>query len=559
MAEVTVSQFAEVLKVPVERLLTQLDEAGIQASRAPTTPSATSAKMELLTHLRRAHGRTEDSAAAPRKITLKRKAQQRDQGRFGPGPCPHGQRRGAQQEDLPEPHACSRNEQRVRAGGSRPGIQARGRASEAVTPRSGRRTTARPRLLKRAALEARAARSRGAQRQQLEEEAKRRADEEARVAAEERARRDQAEARERAAKPSVVREQRPDVKPKAPAEPERASRCARSTAAGAARVERRQRALQEAAAGQPGRGGRCRSASRRSTASSARRRPSSATCRSARPITVGELAQRMAVKANEVIKDDDEDGRDGHHQPAHRPGHGAARGRGIRAHGRAWSRKVRSRTSCRAPTREHELAAAPAGRDRHGSRRPRQDLAARLHPPHQGRGGRGGRHHAAHRRVPGRRRPKGVDHVPRHAGPRGVHGDACARRAGHGHRDPGGRGGRRRHAADDRGDSARARGTCRSSSRSTRSTRAMRIPIGCATTWPSTNVIPEEWGGDTMFVNVSARTGAGIDQLLETILLQAEVLELKARAMASRPASSSSRASRKAAARSRPCSSSAAR
>jgi translation initiation factor IF-2 len=42
------------------------------------------------------------------------------------------------------------------------------------------------------------------------------------------------------------------------------------------------------------------------------------------------------------------------------------------------------------------------------------------------------------------------------------------------------------------------------------------------------NVIPEEWGGDTMFVNVSARTGAGIDQLLESILLQAEVLDLKA-------------------------------
>ncbi|MGH6693421.1 MAG: translation initiation factor IF-2, partial [Gammaproteobacteria bacterium] len=41
-------------------------------------------------------------------------------------------------------------------------------------------------------------------------------------------------------------------------------------------------------------------------------------------------------------------------------------------------------------------------------------------------------------------------------------------------------------------------------------------------------VIPEEWGGQNIFVNVSARTGAGIDKLLESILLQAEVLELKA-------------------------------
>ena len=41
-------------------------------------------------------------------------------------------------------------------------------------------------------------------------------------------------------------------------------------------------------------------------------------------------------------------------------------------------------------------------------------------------------------------------------------------------------------------------------------------------------VIAEEWGGDTMFVNVSAKTGQGIDDLLEAILLQAEVMELTA-------------------------------
>ncbi len=41
-------------------------------------------------------------------------------------------------------------------------------------------------------------------------------------------------------------------------------------------------------------------------------------------------------------------------------------------------------------------------------------------------------------------------------------------------------------------------------------------------------VVPEEWGGDTMFVEVSAKTGKGIDGLLDRLLLQAEVLELKA-------------------------------
>ena len=41
-------------------------------------------------------------------------------------------------------------------------------------------------------------------------------------------------------------------------------------------------------------------------------------------------------------------------------------------------------------------------------------------------------------------------------------------------------------------------------------------------------VVPEEWGGEVMFRNVSAKTGAGVDELLDAILLQAEVMELTA-------------------------------
>ncbi|MHB8535385.1 MAG: translation initiation factor IF-2 [Sulfuricaulis sp.] len=41
-------------------------------------------------------------------------------------------------------------------------------------------------------------------------------------------------------------------------------------------------------------------------------------------------------------------------------------------------------------------------------------------------------------------------------------------------------------------------------------------------------IVPEEWGGSEIFVNVSAKTGEGIDKLLESVLLTAEVLELKA-------------------------------
>jgi len=78
MSDVTVAQFAEVLKVPVDRLLVQLESAGIQVE-GPQALISDEAKLELLTHLRRAHGAAEPSktagAAAPRKITLARKSQ----------------------------------------------------------------------------------------------------------------------------------------------------------------------------------------------------------------------------------------------------------------------------------------------------------------------------------------------------------------------------------------------------------------------------------------------------------------------------------------------------
>jgi translation initiation factor IF-2 len=44
----------------------------------------------------------------------------------------------------------------------------------------------------------------------------------------------------------------------------------------------------------------------------------------------------------------------------------------------------------------------------------------------------------------------------------------------------------------------------------------------------SSDLIPEDWGGDVQFIPVSAHTGEGIDQLLEAVLLQSELLELTA-------------------------------
>ncbi len=75
MSDVTVTQFAEVLKVPVDRLLVQLEKAGIKVSGAADRISDES-KMKLLTSLRKSHGQDADGVSVgPRKISLKRKSQ----------------------------------------------------------------------------------------------------------------------------------------------------------------------------------------------------------------------------------------------------------------------------------------------------------------------------------------------------------------------------------------------------------------------------------------------------------------------------------------------------
>jgi len=70
---VTVTQFADVLKVPVEKLLEQLAEAGLDIKDADALIDDDS-KMVLLNHLRRSHGHEEKDVSAPTKITLNRRA-----------------------------------------------------------------------------------------------------------------------------------------------------------------------------------------------------------------------------------------------------------------------------------------------------------------------------------------------------------------------------------------------------------------------------------------------------------------------------------------------------
>ncbi len=71
MAEVTVKQFADVVGVTIERLLAQLDEAGLSDKQSGDLISDEE-KSQLLTHLRRAHGKDE-TGTEPSKVTLKRK------------------------------------------------------------------------------------------------------------------------------------------------------------------------------------------------------------------------------------------------------------------------------------------------------------------------------------------------------------------------------------------------------------------------------------------------------------------------------------------------------
>ena len=72
MSKVTVSQLAEVLGVDVSKLLAQLSEAGVEGSSADGAVSNDD-KKKLLAHLRASHGKMQSDATAPRKVTLKRK------------------------------------------------------------------------------------------------------------------------------------------------------------------------------------------------------------------------------------------------------------------------------------------------------------------------------------------------------------------------------------------------------------------------------------------------------------------------------------------------------
>jgi translation initiation factor IF-2 len=122
----------------------------------------------------------------------------------------------------------------------------------------------------------------------------------------------------------------------------------------------------------------------------------------------------------------------------------------------------------------------------------------------------------------------GRDQLPGYPGPRRVHLDACPRRQADRHRGAGRGRRRRRHAADQGSDPARPFGGCAADRGDQQDRQVRRRPDAVKNELLSEQVVAEDFGGDTQMVEISAKTGLGIDDLLDAISLQAEVLELKA-------------------------------
>jgi len=288
MSEVTVADFAKVLKVPVDRLIEQLDEAGIKVG-GPNDVISEDAKLELLTHLKKNHGRKDAADSAPRRITLNRK---------------------------------SNSELKLASG--------QGRARTVNVEVRQKRT-----YIKRDVLEEQA------RKQQEELDAARRAQEEARTAVE-RSVREEQEKREAAERERVAAEQREADERKRLEEEQRRAAAADEAAKQRAEEERRkaaqsekeaqeradadrarQKAKKERMTDEPGEGGHTLHvadgmAGRRKKKKQRRRgvpvnvdpqhafeKPTAPVVRDVEigaTITVSELASRMAIKANEVIK-----------------------------------------------------------------------------------------------------------------------------------------------------------------------------------------------------------------------------------------------------------------
>ncbi len=512
MADVTVAQFADVLKVPVDRLLTQLDEAGIKVGGSDATISD-EAKMELLTFLRRTHGRDEVTGSSPRKITLKRKSQGEIKVATAQGRARtvnvevrtkktylnrsvlEQQAREQQDEQEQQQHVVETREQDTQDAAEREAVERQDRERQAAEAR----------------------------RQEEEQAARARAAEEERQKA-------LAQAEAQAQAESRVRTEGEAAQRKKD-EADRTAREANATG----RFQRTELHVSSDAS--------ARFKKKKQQAQTKARRPVQVAVapshgfeKPAAPvkydvqipetITVGELAQRMAVKANEVIK--------------------VMMNMGVMA---TINQPIDQDTATlvveelghtAVPTKESAVEDQLIGE------RPTHELFPR--PPvvtvmgHVDHGKTSLLDHIRRAKVAASEAGGITQHVGAYhvETPKGVvtfldtpgHAAFTAMRA---------RGAQVTDivvlvvAADD--------SVMPQTIEAIQHARAAEVPIVVAITkidkpdadiervkkdLVQQNVVPDDWGGDTMFVGVSAKSGVGVDQLLDSILLQAEVLELTA-------------------------------
>jgi translation initiation factor IF-2 len=517
MAEVTVTQFAEVLKVPVDRLLMQLGEAGIKVDGADDVISE-EAKMELLTHLRRSHGRQGEDAAAPRKITLQRKSQQEiklasTQGRARTVAVEVRRKKTYLNRSVIEEEQRHRQEEVDKL-----------RTAEDTARQEEERAEA-DRL---AAEQRERDRIEADERRVLEEAARVRAEADARVAAE-------VQARERTERERQDAERRASEPPRAP-KPVRAAEPAPGRAAPTGPTKYGRQELHVSAnakasykkkqqpAGRYRRSGQVQVEARHGFVEPTA--PVKRDVQIPETITVGELANRMAIKANEVIK------------TMMKMGVMATINQPIDqdtatlvveefGHTPVPLKEDQLEQQLLETSADIEVLPRPPvvtimGHVDHG----KTSLLDYIRTTKVAAGEAGGiTQHIGAYQV---QTPKGlitfID-TPGHAAftamrARGAHVTDIVILV---------------VAADD--------GVMPQTIEAIQHARAAEVPIVVAVNkidkygadpdrvrndLGKQNVIPEEWGGDVMFVNVSAHTGEGIDKLLESVLLQAEVLDLKA-------------------------------